>query len=105
MKTHYKKNLLLVVLLFACCIINTSAQAPSWAWAHAEGGTGDDNTTGIATDASGNVYIIGAYQSSPLAIGDTTLPNAGNWDVFLAKYDAAGNFIWARSAGGSSRDE
>jgi hypothetical protein len=81
------------------------AQAPNWVWARGEGGTGDDGTTGITSDAIGNVYVVGNFDSPMLTIGSTTLNNAGNWDVFFAKYDASGNVLWAVSGGGTSRDE
>jgi hypothetical protein len=36
--------------------------------------------------------------------GTITLTNAGYGDAFLVKYDAAGNVIWAKSAGSSGED-
>jgi hypothetical protein len=100
-----KKTLLLFFFSSICSIHFLLAQAPSWVWARGEGGTGDDCTTGITTDAIGNVYVVGNFDSPTLTLGSTTLNNAGNWDVFLAKYDAAGNVLWAVGAGGTSRDE
>jgi len=34
----------------------------------------------------------------------TTLTNAGNYNIFIAKYDGSGNVLWAKCAGGISRD-
>ena len=36
--------------------------------------------------------------------GDTTLSSAGGFDIFIAKYDGDGNFLWAAQAGGTALD-
>ena len=63
----------------------------------------------VAIDASGNAYLEGNYYSNTLYFGSDTLKNAdrtGNTsDIFLAKYDAKGNVLWAKSAGGTKDDE
>jgi hypothetical protein len=81
-------------------------------WAKRAGGTNEDMSYGISTDAGGNVYITGYFKSSFIAFGSTTLSNAGGLgcsggcsDVFVTKYDAAGNVLWATSAGGTHFDE
>lgn len=62
----------------------------------------------IYADAAGNVYIAGYYMTS-IVIGTTTLvaqdsssTNVG--DIFIAKLDASGNVLWAKSAGGAVAD-
>jgi hypothetical protein len=63
---------------------------------------------GVSYDASGNVYICGQYKDAITFNGTTTLPHngaPGETDIFIAKYDASGNFIWAKNAGGPGRDE
>ncbi len=73
-------------------------------------GTGplQTNTGGIGLDATGNIYVAGGF-SLPLAvIGPDTLVNTTtighNTDLFVAKYDTAGNAIWARKFGGADSD-
>ena len=68
-------------------------------WAKAAGGTGTDEPYGIATDATGNIYITGNFGSSSITFGTVTLTSPG---FFLTKYDANGNVLWAKSAGGSA---
>ncbi len=62
-------------------------------------GTGrEDVATGVAVDGAGNAYITGETAGS---LGG---PNAGGYDAFLAKYDAAGNLLWTRQMGTEFND-
>ena len=49
--------------------------------------------------------MAGFYESSTINFGSLTLTNEGNYNIFLVKYDAKGNVIWAKSAGGKKYDE
>jgi len=76
------------------------------AWAHRMGGSSQffgDYGRGIAVDSAGNSYVTGFFYGSG-DFGNTTLNGAGNRDIFVAKYDIAGNFIWAKSFGGTGSD-
>ncbi|MFI5151469.1 MAG: gliding motility-associated C-terminal domain-containing protein [Bacteroidia bacterium] len=75
-------------------------------WAKSAAGVGDDSGYGVATDASGNIFITGFFASPTITFGTTTLTNVspGSADVFLVKYDTNGNMLWARSAGGTNGD-
>ncbi len=68
------------------------------------GGTGFDEGSGIAIDASGNSYLTGRFQGTA-TFGTTTLVSAGSSDVFLAKVGPDGNYLWALRGGGGSFDE
>lgn len=73
-------------------------------WGKGLGDYGDEDTYTVATDSHDNVYIGGDYSSNTLTFGSTTFVNTAppNWDMFLAKYDAAGNSLWAKSATGGN---
>ncbi|MGE0357580.1 MAG: FG-GAP-like repeat-containing protein [Burkholderiales bacterium] len=61
----------------------------------------DAGVSAIATDASGNTYVAGGFGGTTTTIGSLTLTRIGNFDIFVAKLDAAGDTLWARNFGGS----
>ena len=75
-------------------------------WAKSAGGTGNDFSNGITTDASGNIYMTGSFGSSSITFGSNILINAGvNYsDIFIVKYDSSGNVLWAKREGESYGD-
>lgn len=74
-------------------------------WAHGIGGTSWDFGNDITADVNGNIYVTGVYADS-ITFGTTTLSNVspGAWNIFIAKYNTAGNVIWAKPAGGDGND-
>ena len=97
-----KKTILTII--FAFILINVKAQAPNWAWAKSVGSSSNELGKSITTDASGNVYVSGSFNSPSISIGATILTCAGGLDMFIVKYDAVGNVMWAKSAGGTGSD-
>ena len=76
-------------------------------WAKSFGGSSTDYGYSITVDASGNVYATGNFQGTvdfDPGAGTNNLTSAGSYDVFVQKLDASGNFLWAKSFGGSSTD-
>lgn len=73
-------------------------------WARAAGGYGDDKALGVSYDAAGNIYLAGCFESTANFHG-TYVSSRGERDIFVAKYDAYGNFKWVRTMGSSKRDE
>ena len=68
-------------------------------WAKSVGGTGGDSPMAIATDATGNVYITGGFVGTAdfdPGPGVFNMTSAGQTDIYIAKYDASGNFVWAK---------
>lgn len=101
-----KKNILFCFTLTALFPITLSAQ--NWDWAKSAGGAQKVESYAIAIDSAGNNYITGWFEDS-LKFGTTTIVtstsgNAFASDIFIAKYDAAGNFVWAKRAGGTNYD-
>ncbi len=62
-------------------------------------GAGGSNFAGALTrDGAGGVLFAGS------TFGSVGGPHAGSWDVFLARYDSAGDRHWIRQFGTSSAD-
>jgi hypothetical protein len=92
-------KLLVSALTLFVSVLPLSAQ--SWKWAAAFGGIGDDTDIEVATDQWGNVFVMGNYTSPVLIFGSNSLPNPGGAEVFLAKFDSSGNFLWATHSNGA----
>jgi hypothetical protein len=101
-----KRCTLIAVALWLCLFANirSYSQTPDWLWAKGAGGTNEDYGYSVAADASGNTYVAGFFSSDELIFGTFTLTNDGSKDMFLVKYDAGGNVLWAKSAGGPLDD-
>lgn len=73
-------------------------------WAASTQGADHDQGRGVSTDATGNIFVTGYFQSPTLVAGTTTLVNSGSNgtpDMFIIKYSPAGQVLWARSFGGA----
>ena len=77
-------------------------------WAKQMGGGNYDQGRSIVVNATGNVYTTGIfYGISDFNPGAETenITSAGDYDVFVQKLDANGNFIWAKQIGGAEWDQ
>lgn len=77
-------------------------------WAKNMGGASADWGHSIAVDPAGNVYTTGLFywtaDFDPGA-GTFNLTSNGSSDIFISKLDSSGNFVWAKSMGGTASDE
>jgi Secretion system C-terminal sorting domain len=74
-------------------------------WLRRAGGTQGDFGNGLSIIGN-SVYITGQFRgvsnfNTPSATGSNEITSSGDSDIFLAKFDEAGNFLWAKRAGGS----
>lgn len=76
-------------------------------WQVAIGGTGDDEGQSIKLDNNGNVWVTGTITGSVDfdPSNNTAIINShGLIDIFLAKFDTSGNYLWAGAMGGTVND-
>jgi len=74
-------------------------------WVRTGGGSKIDRGYGVAVDASGNVFVTGHCLSTDATFDGQTFENrGGDYDLFVAKYDASGKIQWLKSGGGAGYD-
>ncbi len=73
-------------------------------WAKNFGGNDEESITSCAIDKNGNIVITGYFYSPNISFGNQTLLNFAGRDMFVVKFDSAGNVMWAKSAGGNFDD-
>jgi len=99
------KKLYIIILL---AFVNIITNAQNYKWAKSIGSTSDDRGNSIAHDGAGNCYIGGYFQGTAdfdPGPGTANMTSHGSNDIFFAKYDANGNYIWAKSIGSIDIDE
>lgn len=84
--------------------------AGTFLWANkifTSGNTTNDDTWSIASDASSNIYVGGSYTGTVVANGSLSFTNttAGSTsDLYVIKFNSAGNILWGISAQGASSE-
>jgi hypothetical protein len=77
-------------------------------WAFKIGGTGDDKIVRncLVTDEMNNIFLTGYYSNTSNfdPNGTANLTSKGKSDIFIAKYDEDGKYVWANSIGNTSDD-
>ncbi|MDB5274503.1 MAG: hypothetical protein JWO58_2870 [Chitinophagaceae bacterium] len=81
----------------------------TFVWAKTFGSDGEDYAWAVDVDASDSIYVSGNYQNTvdfdPSSAATANLSSAGDYDVFVLKLNASGNYVWAKSCGGSDGDQ
>jgi hypothetical protein len=84
------------------CVARLSASG-QWLWATSFGGSGYDGNALVQADAAGNAWLSASF-SGQVSVGAQQLSSAGATDVLVGKISAAGQWLWAASAGGTDFD-
>lgn len=74
-----------------------------YVWAKSFSGNSADKGVAIVVDTLGNVFSTGTFlDTADFDPGSSTflLSTLGNTDIYVAKLDSIGNFVWARQLGG-----
>ena len=73
-------------------------------WVKGAVGPKNDMSQSCSIDAEGNIIVCGYFTGATITFESTTLTNAGGSDLFVVKYDANGNLLWAKSVGGPDHE-
>ncbi|MFZ4521480.1 MAG: T9SS type A sorting domain-containing protein [Bacteroidales bacterium] len=76
-------------------------------WVRQIGGWNESTYEGIAVyyDPVSNAIFVAGEFAGTAGFGSCTLTSKGGVDIFLVKYDPAGNCLWGRKVGGIGDDE
>ncbi len=88
----------------AFAALDAAALTPAHFWSQRFGGTSSNRGYAVAVDGSGNVVVTGSFVGTA-NFGGANLVSAGGYDVFVAKYNAAGVHQWSQRFGGTSDDQ
>ena len=79
--------------------------AGDFIWVKQMGGNLYDNALCVKIDSSGFVYVTGNFQGTadfnPSLSEKLNFTSIGLDDIFISKLDTQGNFVWAKSMGGT----
>lgn len=73
-------------------------------WIRQIGSRGFDQGNDITIDKDGSVIVVGSFSGTAEFDHSTVLQSAGKKDIFIAKYDSSGNFLWAQRCGSVQND-
>jgi hypothetical protein len=80
------------------CALASSAAAQSQTWIRQIGSAGFEAVLGMASDGAGGTFVVGEANWS---LGG---PHLGNYDIWVARYDDAGDRAWIRQFGTTTWD-
>ncbi|HYV90806.1 MAG TPA: T9SS type A sorting domain-containing protein [Chitinophagales bacterium] len=100
--TGFHPSFSITLILLLTLSSTLPAQTPDWLWTNSAGNVEEDIIRAVKPDPFGNVFAAGSFQSATLDIDGVTLvnPNGTSSDMYVSKYDGAGNLLWAKNAGG-----
>jgi hypothetical protein len=77
-----------------------------WLWAQMVGGQESTYSKSVQSTSDGGVVVTGMFYSSSISFDSHSIynTNTSQSEIFVAKSDADGNWLWASSAGGTEWD-
>lgn len=92
---------------FSSSIIAKYNANGNYLWGFMLASPGSSGISAIQIDAAGNVFFTGSYHGTvdfDPGVAVNNLVSNGNSDIFFAKYDANGNYLFAKSVGAGAFD-
>ncbi len=97
---------------FVCCCsffpLFLTAQPPAFGWVRTAGSaTSNVAIAEMVLDSTKAIVAVGLFRNTvdfDAGSGTSNLISNGNQDVFITKYTSNGNFVWAKSIGGTFDD-
>lgn len=84
--------------------ISKQSSNGTFMWVATAGGVLEDKAKAITVTASGEIYITGTFCGTAQFGPFNLTSSGGSQDIFAAKLDNSGNFLWAQRYGGSDTD-
>lgn len=75
----------------------------SFQWVKKAGGEGEDRAYDIISSTDGSTYFTGVFNGKAF-FGNHDIMSGAFLSTYIAKMDAAGNFIWVRKGSGGAND-
>jgi len=99
------KKLLLILFTFSF-FLSENISSQTWKWAKSGAASsmfGNSSNGKISTDSFGNSYVTGYFKDSTFILNNIVLlsVNKNVNTLYLAKIDANGNVLWAKTLGGN----
>jgi hypothetical protein len=91
------KNKYLLIIYYLVHSSISFSQTTNWQWAKGATDPGFEEGYGVAADKSGNVYLVGEYDTDTCTFDTINLLTGGNQTGFIVKYGPSGNVLWAQS--------
>jgi hypothetical protein len=96
-----------IISLF-CFLLSIVVKSQDYQWTSVFDGADTDYARYLATDNSGNIYVIGSFEGTvdfdPGSGTDNHTSNGSDADAFVVKLDNNGDLSWAKTFGGTDYD-
>jgi gliding motility-associated-like protein len=93
------KKLTLILLLSVSFTVSNAQN-----WFNSAGGNSNDESYDIEVDGLGYSYTTGYVTGATIFSSTINLTTNGSSDVYVAKSDPSGSFVWAKTFGGQAAD-
>jgi hypothetical protein len=89
-------------------LLKLTLDSGNYVWSTTFGGSSMDFVSDFASTSSNDLILGGQFMGTvdfDPGTGSTNLTSAGNYDLFIARYSATGNFVSVSAMGGSDEDQ